>query len=323
MAKRSYHKQHFVPQLYLRGFTNATGNVFCYDKKADRSHPTTTLAAAQEANFYNLPAKAFPGQPDDLQVVEKALSRMECYYAPLLGQLVTAADKGGFTRELVTEISPFIVIQYLRTKAHREAMYELLQKSGQSIVDEMTELNFPGAKPPRFVYERDYLPVIQAQMIFDEKVVLHMARPLERHIWMIGVNNTSHPLYTSDQPLVRRANIRAYGRDFVGVNDPGVEFAFPLNSKHVLLIFERTFFAHLAKHNLRAEPLEPVNVKEINRLQVLKSAQRVYCATDSFDVARETCQQHPEIRDPDRPRVKVEHTPMKELKSYTIVTALE
>jgi hypothetical protein len=47
--------QHYVPQLYLRGFTNASGGMFCYDKQADHSHPTSTRAAAQEPYFYELP----------------------------------------------------------------------------------------------------------------------------------------------------------------------------------------------------------------------------------------------------------------------------
>jgi hypothetical protein len=53
--RRRTETQHYVPQLYLRGFTNASGCMFCYDKQADRSHLTTTKAAAQEPYFYELP----------------------------------------------------------------------------------------------------------------------------------------------------------------------------------------------------------------------------------------------------------------------------
>lgn len=51
--------QHYVPQFYLRGFTNPTGRMFCYDKVVDRSHPITTQAAGQERNFYEIAPGSF------------------------------------------------------------------------------------------------------------------------------------------------------------------------------------------------------------------------------------------------------------------------
>jgi hypothetical protein len=69
--------------------------------------------------------------------------------------------------------------------------------------------------------------------------------------------------------------------------------------------------------------LTPRQVEDYNRLQVLRSAQRVFCAADDFQVVREVCSLHPEVRDPDRPRTKVEVTPIKDMKNYIFVTALE
>jgi hypothetical protein len=37
----------------------------------------------------------------------------------------------------------------------------------------------------------------------------------------------------------------------------------------------------------------------------------------------EVCSQHPEVRDPDRPRTKVVVTPIKNMKNYIFVTASE
>jgi hypothetical protein len=69
--------------------------------------------------------------------------------------------------------------------------------------------------------------------------------------------------------------------------------------------------------------LTPQEVEDYNRLQVLRSAQRVSCAADDFRVAREVRFQHPEVRDANRPRTKVEVTPIKDMKNYIFVTALE
>ena len=69
--------QHYVPQFYLRGFTNAASRMFCYDKVADRSHPTSTQAAAQEPYFYEIPSGSFENVNVPVNTVEKALSVVE------------------------------------------------------------------------------------------------------------------------------------------------------------------------------------------------------------------------------------------------------
>jgi hypothetical protein len=60
---------------------------------------------------------------------------------------------------------------------------------------------------------------------------------------VVGINDTGQPFYTSDHPVVRRANLTQGGRRLVGVRDPGIEFVFPLDSRHILLIPERAYFA--------------------------------------------------------------------------------
>jgi hypothetical protein len=119
----------------------------------------------------------------------------------------------------------------------------------------------------------------------------------------------------------------------VGVLDPGIEFAFPLDSKHILLILERTHFSDWRKHDNGAVPLSADQVLDYNGLQVMRSNQRVYCTNDDFNLAREVCVTHPEVRDPNRPRVTIETTPIvlasigedgqEEMKNYMFMTALE
>jgi hypothetical protein len=316
-------KQHFVSQFYLRGFTNAEGNLFCYDKLADKSHPTTTLAAAQEAYFYDLPPDAFPpGVPPDPQMVEKALSAAEGYYAPVLDGLIQGADAGEFSRQQAFDFAPWVVMQWHRTKSYRETAFDLMQKSGQTIVDGFLDANGIGVKL-RFVLDPKQMPLIHAQKIFDREAVLPMAESLLQHLWVIGRNDTGHPFYTSDHPVVRRGNRKEGGIPQVGANDPGVEFVFPLSSRHILLIMERGHFASWQPQDLRAVPLTGEQVNDYNRLQVLKSSQKLYCETDDFDLARAVCREQPEVRDPNRPRARVDRTPIKDLKNYIIATALE
>lgn len=315
-------RQHYVSQFYMRGFTNDSGQLFCFDKVSSKSHPTSTKAAAQKPNFYEIPPGSFEGVEVPVNTIENALASIERMWAPLHATLIRNADEGTITEALKRDYSPFLVIQWMRTKTYRDLIHAITQLEMQSLVDELVDVNFPG-QSVQVTMGKDSLSAIHAQKLFDLDEVEVMAGHLLRHHWVIGVNDTERLFYTSDHPVVRRANRTLDGRPMVGIFDPGVEFVFPLDSRHILLVLERQHFANWAKHENRSIVLSPEQVRDYNALQVMRSNQRLLCAEDDFDVAREVCAAHPEVRDPDRPRVLVETTPIKDMKNYTFVTALE
>jgi len=315
--------QHYVPQFYLRGFTNASGRMFCYDKANDKSHPTSTAAAAQEPYFYEIPPGSFRDFNVPVNTVEKAFSVVEKTWAPLHAKLIKSADEGRISAALTTEYAPFLVTQWMRTRTYRNLIREVRQKFMQSLADNLVEVNFPGRKKPKVTISDQGLAAIHSQKIFDQEAVKRMSDDLKRHYWVVGINNSKHLFYTSDHPVVRRDNQTQQGRRLVGILDPGIEFVFPLDSRHILLILGPTHFAAWRKNDHRGIVFSAEQVLDYNSLQVMRSSQRVFCANDDFHLAREVCAAHPEVRDPNRPRVVVETTSMKDMKNFILVTALE
>ena len=120
------------------------------------------------------------------------------------------------------------------------------------------------------------------------------------------------------------------GRRMVGILDPGIEFAFPLDSRHVLIILEPTDWR---RHDNKGIALTADQVRDYNALQVMRSSQRVFCSADDFELARQVCRDHPEVRGPARPRVRIDTTPIvpagvgedgqPRMKNNMYVTALE
>lgn len=317
-------RQHFVAQLYLRRFADASGRLFCFDKVRGTSHPTSTAAAAQEANFYEIASGSFEsGVEAPVNVVENALASIERMWGPRHGELLRCAEAGAVPAALKQEYSIFVVFQWMRTRSYRDAIHAVMQQYMQSIVNDLVDLNFPDHDKVTVHVGTNTLAAIHAQKMFDLDEMEKMAWQVQRLLWVIGVNGTSHPFYTSDHPVVRRGNVRVNGRSGVGILDPGVEYAFPLDSRHILLMFERTHFAAWLEHENRSVVLSPEQVRDYNSLQVMRSNQRVFCADDDFGVASDVCRAHPEVCNPDRPRVVVESTPVRNMKNYTFVTALE
>lgn len=316
-------RQHYVPQTYLRRFTNEQGKLFVYDKLADKVFASTPADVAQERLFYDFPARTIDGLELDIKTVEKRLGNVETYFGPLLTGFINAADNcGGITHDQIADFSPFVIIQWMRTKSYREAMRQIAEGASQSLIDKLVEANFPGGSA-KISLKRESLPLLHAEHLLNPEKILELAHELDRHLWVIGTNNTPFPFFTSDHPVIRRANQHMDGMAMVGINMPGVEFVFPLSSRHILLIMERTHFAKWRKDDTRAVQLTSEQVTDYNRLQVMRSSQRLFCSIEAFDLAREVCQQHPHVCDPNRPRVKVAVTDIKDMKNQIWVTALE
>jgi hypothetical protein len=314
--------QHYVPQFYLCGFTNASGRMYCYDKATGRSYPTSTEAAAQKTYFYEIPPTPELAVP--VNAVENALGAAESTWAVILADLLKCADTGSISNRLVMDLAPFVVIQWMRTPTFRAVGYEIMKKFGQSVVDQIVGEIAPDLVGKiRYCLEQEGMAGVHAQKLFERDQVEKMSRDLERHLWVVGINETEHPFYTSDHPVVRRGNQHANGRPLIGAIDPGIEFAFPLDSRRILLILERTHFAVCAPFDRRSIRLPPKMIRDYNELQVTRSNQRIYCASDDFSLAREVCVAHPEVCDPARPRVVIESTPIVDMSSETWVHVLE
>jgi Protein of unknown function (DUF4238) len=138
----------------------------------------------------------------------------------------------------------------------------------------------------------------------DPEVLADFSAILQSHIWLVGLNHTSHGLYTSDHPVVRLPHLTHSFLGNAGLGSPGIEIALPLSSTHILFLWERRYFNAYAKLEGKCIELEEANVEHYNSAQVKQSHRQIYCAHDDFDVAREVCRRWPRVCSPDRDRVR-------------------
>src|SRR5262249_2143751 len=69
---------------------------------------------------------------------------------PMLAGLVRAADAGTITAEQLLEFSPFVAVQWMRTRTFRDTAYEAVTKAGQALADQVVQLNFGPEPKVRF-----------------------------------------------------------------------------------------------------------------------------------------------------------------------------
>jgi hypothetical protein len=313
-AKRNQRtkRQHYVPRCYLNRFTKDGRTVWAFDKFENKKFSSNVTGVAQEVGFYDLPPDAFgdkhPAGERDSQFAERKLSGLESDLAACINQVVKELETRGLSRALQERLAVHAVIQLLRTREAREDLRDLSLAYHRTMFEKFCEQRFPGQgweKQCEFVYDAEALTSTHVSRLLDKGHLFELATHLLDYIWVFGVNVTTHPFYTSDHPVVKKAHIHKPGRSFTGVRARGIEIAFPLTSRHILTLYERTHFAHLLPLHGRVRRIDAFGVEHFNTLQVLRSNRWVYCEADQFEQAAGVCRRFPEVCDPKRKRVEV------------------
>lgn len=146
-----------------------------------------------------------------------------------------------------------------------------------------------------------------AEYILNPKTVATLAGVLHTHVWMVFSTTPTLPFYSSDHPVALHSHVRHATRGY-GLGSKGVEVEFPLSSRYLLSLVERTWLAEstpvlMARDGILAGALGSEHVTFQRSLQVGEARRFVYCSTDDLSLAAEMCETHPEMRDLNRNRV--------------------
>lgn len=296
-------KQHYVPQSYLRKFTQDGEQVFVFDKFTKTSFRTNIGNIAGERCFYDIPPDSV-AEDVDPQIVEKTFSELETYFSNAVDDLLRTVGAGKkIDSDQKQDISLLIMIQYFRTLEFRALYTALVEQGAKALLDMMVKIEMPDVSPDKYYVRLDEkkLPLEQAMFMFDPTTLNAFVRALTNHIWLVGVNETRQPLYTSDSPVVKKAHTQHPP----GFASEGIEIAFPITPKHVLILCDRTFFRPYERIDGKSVSLSASNVNYYNVLQVFQSYRQIYCPSDKFSLARKICKKHPEVCTPDRTRFQI------------------
>ncbi len=138
-------RHHTVPQVYLRNFANAAGQVALVNRDDLTCCLVTAVRkACAEVGFYRLDPETLAdndGQPVDPEMIERHLSQFETTAAPGIHKLVTTGLKD-LTRVDWYHLINFIALQTVRGPRFREDLaatgtQALRVHLGESVTDDM------------------------------------------------------------------------------------------------------------------------------------------------------------------------------------------
>lgn len=120
---------------------------------------------------------------------------------------------------------------------------------------------------------------------------------------MLGVNESTTPLCTSDHPVVREASIRDGHNSYLGLASPGIRVSLPVSPKYILLLCDRGYFSRLRSLDGGRVSLSGREVEQYNSLQVLQANRQVFSSRRDFGLATELKRKYPDQFTLERPRV--------------------
>lgn len=307
-------KQHYVQQSYLRRFSSNEKQIYVYDKVLGKDFLNGISDVAQESHFYRLPdnLKTEDGKSinmDDPLIVEKAFQNIEGRANQNIQTLIELPAGASIPAETRENLSVFLAIQFLRTRAYRNLVVETAEKFMQAIARELIKENF-GEKSlkytPKISFKDSAAGLFQSQQIFSFDKLTGFAEVLYNHIWILCINDTGKPLYTSDNPVVMHTPLKDQ-LSAVGIASPGIEIAFPLSSSRILTLADREIYGfHESQYDGKIRELEVDNIIYYNSLQVFDSERQIYCEKPDFDLVKDMIKKNPALGEIKRDRIEID-----------------
>lgn len=223
--------EHYVPRFYLRRFAN-NDKIYAYDLENDNLFQTNINkvgcnnyfydvdsnvlkeSLSEYKDIYKIPEDIFEKECEDIQFIEKSLSRLEDKFSVLLNKF--EMDHSIINdEEFLRTFFLFIHTQSIRTKGFRNELENIASQTKTWL----EKLNIKNVNYPVELETKDIAKLNQIKELLSLSSVYKKALSFfDAYDIYIGVNNTDIDFIISDNPM---------SYFLVGFND----ICFPVNSK--------------------------------------------------------------------------------------------
>jgi hypothetical protein len=318
MKKRDTNiKQHYVPQLYLRNFTNDRGKLHVYDILRDNHFVTSPAKECYEEYFYDIDTAIFKLFTDSEENYEELVDdrirllneEVSSILLNFLNTVKSIKVNFQFEREDRNKLYNFIVLQVIRTPFYRERLSYLnvpfCIKAGLSgdLGDEKTQdlihnLLILGVlnklHDTEFHLNKLYFTIFEH--LINE--ILDLKRQLEKSGKLFLVNKTSCEFICSSSPVnvLWKDNMLASHKALVTTFDDKklfdigdyLEFQtihLPISSDVAIFLFDKNYSQNLTAMNQGIGLIQDWNsdlLLNLNYSTMLKNGHKIYSASGDY-----------------------------------------
>lgn len=297
---QSNRKQHYIPQCYLRNFSDDGKFLWVYNKSTSKAHTQAISNTAFMKDFYRIADKVIDGKLiNDVNRFEKEFfaNSIEPQFNSYLN-LIKNKTKDWLSnpnhspvldRETKELFSAFIAIQHLRMPNIKDMHIDAMKKANQ----ERFEIIKSFYKSTRNEVDQDCIDNISMEyddelnslehfyVYGDQELINSIQDQLINKIWIFYVSEDKN-VFTSDNPILRKPHLENQPSFYDGFGMKGVEVIFPLNSSLVLTMWDEECFSERVDEDNKFQLITPKLLRQYNSYQYLYSNYQTYCQNNDF-----------------------------------------
>lgn len=287
-----YIYQHYVPKFHLDhfAFDKENENVWVFDKPTASVFPRATSDVGGDDFFYD------PKWEPEAEL-EEFLRKVERRALHPYDVLVQTKSISTISRQDKHDLAGFLGLQWMRTEERRNSIRDVGKLFKETLEERFgIEWNLGDEEE----IERKIAETHSTGITLDE--VQELSDILLEKRWFVMENLTGKPLWTSDHPIVSYNQQEfpewASGR---GMAVEGVQIFFPLTPDLMLQMADPAYFWMTPQDTIIPDA---DNVTFYNELQIRQSNRQLYGSDDDFQLAQDTIERIPELKDPHRERFR-------------------
>lgn len=294
-------KQHYVPRCYLKRWENRKKQIYVFDKVKKEIRPSNINDIASERYFYDIDIEKMDAKSIEMlisanidiineqQFIEKFLSKnIEDEYSKLLAKIIDTSNEATpwylencyfISKEDKLYLAIYLSFQYVRTKTVREGIGD----SGNCLCQVLEDMGVPQEQISKYVLDHESIKEIHGNMLFDFDNIMELAKSFYNLVWILGMNRTDKLFYSSDNPICTKAHIEHPFLSFSGIASKGVEVAFPLSPRRILIMYDGEYHKDMLDFERKyVTNIQIENVEYYNSLCAYQSERCIFSSDGDF-----------------------------------------
>lgn len=274
-------QEHYVPRFYLKRFSD-NDKISVFDIKGERIFTTNIKKIACNNRFYDLNSNelsdalrlqkeicnisddVFEKECNDVQFVEKALSRLEDKFS---SQLIKFEEDYNLinNEDFLRTLFLFAYTLSIRTVGFRDGLENIARQTKKWLENiNIKNIDYPIDKEPEEIAKINQINELLSISIVSKKALTFF----DKYNIFIGINNSDEDFIISDNPL---------NYFFLGFND----VCFPINRKLSIIMQVKDADSDHKICNIKPNKnkiinLTAIEVKKYNNLQVCSNGRYLF-----------------------------------------------
>lgn len=262
MAKNK--RQHYVPQHYLKEFSQDEESLYRYNLKTKESSQKSIKKSCQSSYFYG-------------EELEKGLHKIENEQAPMLRKLIETQNLEILTTNDFYYLRLFLLLQYTRTKDSKMLSNKMFENIAVKFLKPMLKSD---EELKRKGYTKEYIDSckIQCPEVYKMgmKAAIDGVGTISDLESILIINKTDKNFICSDAPVVLYNYKKMKNKSTTGFLSKGLQIFCPLTKNILILLIDNDLYDFKKDNSSRIFINNDSDVDSINKLQFFNCLDNVF-----------------------------------------------